>query len=329
MAIKVISPEAVSGIGVKQFLKEIRYSARLEHHHILPLHDAGEAAGYPFYVMPYVRDGSLRQLLDRKGKLSVDETVRIARGVAQAVQHAHDNRVLHCDVKPANVLLSGEHAFVADFGISRAIHAEALEWGKPVELDASAGTPAYVSPEQASGEINLDSRSDVYSLACMVFEMLSGRAPFDGDTTLATVAQRFSSTVPDLKKLVPGIPLCLAKAVEQGMALDPDARAQSAEAFVELLQRGMAHHDSRLRESITLAASRVGTSVRRFLGLTSGGAGAGTRSITKGTQMLGSIMQDIGYAIRSFSRAPGFAVAVILTLAFGIAVNRTNSCSSD
>ena len=126
VALKVVSPEAVSGIGIKQFLKEIRYAARLEHPHILPLHDAGEAGGYPYYVMPYVRGGSLRDLLNRKQRLSVEEATRIVGGVAAALTYAHENRVLHCDVKPANVLLSDDHAFVADFGISRAIHSEAF-----------------------------------------------------------------------------------------------------------------------------------------------------------------------------------------------------------
>jgi serine/threonine-protein kinase len=227
VALKVVSPEAVSGIGIKQFLKEIRYSARLDHHHILPLHDAGEAGGYPYYVMPYVRGGSLRDLLNRKQRLAVAEATTIVGGVAAALSYAHENHVLHCDVKPANVLLSGEHAFVADFGISRAIHAEAFEWGKPTALDTSAGTPAYVSPEQAGGESDLDARSDVYSLACMTFEVLAGRAPFSGNNTMAVVAQRFTAEVPDLKRLAPDVPARVADTVKRGMSLDLERRPQS------------------------------------------------------------------------------------------------------
>ncbi len=149
VALKVISPEAVSGIGVQQFLKEIRYAARLQHHHILPLYDSGEAGGHPYYVTPYIEAGSLRDLLSQKQQLSVEETMRVARGIAEALEYAHGHSVLHCDVKPENVLLSGTHAYVADFGISRAVHAEFFEWGKRSDLDVSAGTPAYVSPEHA------------------------------------------------------------------------------------------------------------------------------------------------------------------------------------
>ncbi|NIM49556.1 MAG: protein kinase [Gemmatimonadales bacterium] len=324
VAIKVVSPEAVSGIGVQQFLKEIRYTARLEHHHILPLYDAGEVAGHPYYVMPYVRGGSLRNLLERRQRLSVDQAVRIARGIGAALTYAHHNHVLHCDVKPANVLLSGDHAFVADFGIARAIHSEAFEWGKRSEIDTSAGTPAYVSPEQASGERHLDARSDVYSLACMVFEMLSGQPPFTGDTTMAIVSRRFASDPPDLRELVPRVPLRVARALRRGMALHSERRHQSAAALVESLERGSAHQASRLRERVELLGYRLALSVRRVLRRLPTGAEPVVRPHrvrNKVRNMLGSIRQDITYALRAFSRAPVFAAVVILTLGFGIAAN--------
>ncbi len=322
VALKVVSPEAVSGIGIKQFLKEIRYAARLEHPHILPLHDAGEAGGYPYYVMPYVRGGSLRDLLNRKQRLSVEEATRIVGGVAAALTYAHENRVLHCDVKPANVLLSDDHAFVADFGISRAIHSEAFEWGKPASIDTSAGTPAYVSPEQASGERDLDSRSDVYSLACMTFEMLSGHAPFSGSSTMAVVAQRFAAEVPDLKQYAPEVPVRVAAAVRRGMSLDLERRPQTAADFVRSLNRGSLHVMP-FRESVSLIGSRISALRSRLTGR----AGAGTKpvpaspAVVKGIQMLGSIKQDVVYALRTFTRAPAYAAIVVLTLAFGIAAN--------
>ncbi len=324
VAIKVVSPEAVSGIGIKQFLKEIRNTARLQHHNILPLHDAGEAAGFPYYVMPYMRDGSLRDLLNKMHRLSVDETLQIAHGVAAALTYAHGERMLHCDIKPANILLSGTHAFVADFGISRAIHSEAFEWGRPTSLDTSAGTPAYVSPEQASGEPDLDGRSDVYSLASMIFEMAAGRPPFTGVNTLAVVAQRFDSKVPDLRELVPEIPVRFARAIAKGMAVEQERRTVSPAALIQDLERSSGHHVSRISERVSLVSTRLrarGLKLIRRSQSATRHRSSHPRSGHKVKLMLGSLKQDIAYAFRTFSRAPAFSFAVVLTLAFGIGAN--------
>jgi len=135
VAVKVIAPEAVSGIGVEQFLREIATVAQLQHPHILPLFDSGEAAGHPFYVMPYVRGGSLRAKLESAIRLPVDEAVVIIKGIAAALQCAHEQRILHCDVKPENILLEGDHAWLMDFGVARKLHTEFLPWIKRRELD--------------------------------------------------------------------------------------------------------------------------------------------------------------------------------------------------
>jgi putative ABC transport system permease protein len=315
VAVKVISPEAVSGIGIKQFLKEIRYTARLQHHNILPLHDAGEAAGYPFYVTPFLRDGSLRDRLRRDQRLSVPETLAIAQHVAAALHHAHEHHVLHCDVKPENVLLSKDHAYVADFGISRAVHSEALEWGRRQEIDASAGTPAYVSPEQASGDRDLDPRSDIYSFACMVFEMLAGYPPFSGTSTMQVVAQRFTTEVPHLHDHTKHVPYALAEAVGRGMALPRQARPMTVIEFVLSLHDAATRESSARRRAVSFAAARTLLRASRILGL------GQSRSPNKVTNMLDSIRQDIGYAWRTLRRATGFSTLVVLTLAFGIAAN--------
>jgi len=184
VAIKVVSPEAAAGVGSAALLKEIAWVARLQHPNILPLHEAGEQAGHPYYVMPYVREGSLRALIQQRRRFTLGEALPLVNGIARGLSHAHERQILHCDVKPENVLVQDGHAFVMDFGIARKLRSEALEWaGQRTELDFSAGTPAYVSPEQARGDREVDQRSDVYSLACVVYEMLSGRTPFGGTTT--------------------------------------------------------------------------------------------------------------------------------------------------
>jgi putative ABC transport system permease protein len=311
VAVKVISPEAVSGIGITQFLREIATVAHLQHPHILPLFDSGEVAGHPFYVMPYIRGGSLRARLTSAIRLPVDEALVLTRGIASALQHAHEARVLHCDVKPENILLDGSHAYVMDFGIARKLHTEFLPWAQRKELDLSAGTPAYVSPEQASGEKDLDTRTDVYSLACVVYEMLTGRPPFEGTTTQAVVARRFVEPAPPLRDFAPEIPPLLERAIEDGMELEPRRRTATAAEFSSAVVAGARPASggiARLSVAFTRGMSRLRRSRQR-------------PTIRFGSVALESLWQDLRHAFRSLRLNPAFGAVVALTLALGIGAN--------
>ena len=309
VAIKVVSPEAVSGVGVEQFLKEIRKTAQLEHPHVLTLLDSGEAAGYPYYVMPYIRGGSLRDLLEKKQRLSLRETIDIVGGVAAALRHAHENRVVHCDVKPENILLSDGHAYLADFGVARAVHAEARAWKRRGEIDSSAGTPAYVSPEQASGDPDLDGKTDVYSLGCVVYEMLSGVTPFDGTTTMEVVSRRFTATAPNLREAAPQIPTGVAAVVRRAMAREARERFRSATDFVNALGEAAEHAPGIMVEKFHLIIGRVARSVATIV------------PALKGMPIVANVIQDLTYAVRSLGRRPAQTLVLILTLALGIGVN--------
>ncbi len=195
VAVKVLRPEISAEIGAERFLREIKMAAGLTHPHILPVYDSGEADGLLFYVMPSMEGRSLRDRLDSERQLPLDEALRIAREVALALDYAHRQQVVHRDVKPENILMHEGAALVADFGIGKA-----LTGGKAITGTGMAvGTPAYMSPEQAAGEGDVDARSDLYSLGCVLYEMLSGEPPFTGATAQAIIAKRFISPVPKVR----------------------------------------------------------------------------------------------------------------------------------
>src|SRR6266852_4555923 len=187
VAIKVLQPELAAALGSERFLREIETAARLNHPHILPLHDSGEANGFLYYVMPYVEGESLRSRLNRAGKLPLDVALYLARGIAGALDYAHRQRVVHRDIKPENIMLHEGEAMVMDFGIAKAVSAAASD--TLTQTGMMVGTPAYVSPEQAAGEAEIDGRSDQYSLACMLFEILTGKKAFAGSTTQAILSK--------------------------------------------------------------------------------------------------------------------------------------------
>ena len=228
VAVKVFGAEVASALGADRFLQEIDVAARLNHPHILALYDSGSVDGFLFYVMPYVRGESLRQLLLRKGQLPVDDAVRLARDVASALDYAHANSLVHRDIKPENILIHEGEAMVMDFGIARAL--SGCQGETLTRTGLIVGTAAYMSPEQAAGD-ELDERSDVYSLGCVLYEMLAGEPPFTAPTAAAMLRRRFSETAPLVRRVRPDVPASLETAIARALASTPEGRHPSAAAF--------------------------------------------------------------------------------------------------
>jgi eukaryotic-like serine/threonine-protein kinase len=233
VAVKVLHPELTAGLGTDRFLREIRIEAGLQHPHILPLHDSGEAEGFLYYVMPYVSGESLRQRLSREGPLSVEDALRIAGDVADALGYAHEQGVVHRDIKPENILLSGGHALVADFGIAKAV--EVAGESKLTETGWGMGTPAYMSPEQILGDA-VDGRSDVYGLGCVLYEMLTGHPPFTAATARAVFARHQLDPPPSMSVAQPDVPGHIEEAVLMALAKLPTDRFTTAAEFLEALR---------------------------------------------------------------------------------------------
>jgi tetratricopeptide (TPR) repeat protein len=230
VAIKVLPPEVAAALGSERFLGEIRIAARLSHPNILALHDSGQAAGMLYYVMPYVHRGSLRALLARTERLPVDQAVGIARQVADALGYAHAAGIIHRDVKPENILLAGSHALLADFGVAKVLPgAGTASQGRTAlhtDTGLPVGTPAYASPEQAAGRRDLDGRSDVYSLGCVLYEMLIG-SPEGSLTASRLLENRFATPPPPVRTLRREVPASVEQALQRALAPDPDHRCEA------------------------------------------------------------------------------------------------------
>jgi eukaryotic-like serine/threonine-protein kinase len=232
VALKVLHPELARSLGTERFLREIKLAARLQHPHILTVLDSGEAADHLWFTMPFVEGESLRGRLERERQLPVEDAVRIGRECAEALDYAHRHEVIHRDVKPENILLTNEgDALVADFGIARALAGDRAGQERLTETGTTLGTPAYMSPEQAAGARSLDARSDVYSLGCVVFEMLAGEPPFSGPTPQAAIARRFTETPPLLRTLRDTVPEHVEQAVAKALGKSPADRFPSALKF--------------------------------------------------------------------------------------------------
>src|SRR5262245_64966092 len=229
VAIKVLDPELTALLGPERFLREIEIAARLHHPHILTLLDSGEAQGLLYYVMPYVEGESLRQRLDRERQLPVEEALRLTREVADALDHAHRAGVVHRDIKPENILLQAGHAMVADFGIARAVGAAG---GTRLTTAGTAlGTPAYMSPEQVMGSPDVDGRSDLYSLGCVLYEMLAGGPPFAGPTAESLGHQHLSVAPRPVTQLRTTVPAAVENALQRVLAKTAADRFSAAAEF--------------------------------------------------------------------------------------------------
>ncbi len=268
VAIKVLRPAIAAAVGAERFLREITIAAQLHHPHILPMYDSGEADGLLYFVMPYVEGESLRDRLEREVQLPLAEALQIAREVADAIGYAHSHEVVHRDIKPENILLESGHAIVADFGIARAITAAGGD--RLTETGLVIGTAAYMSPEQATGERTLDGRSDVYSLGCVLYEMLAGEIPYPGPTAQAMLARRLTDPVPPLRSRRPSVPPAVERAVAKALARLPADRFSTAQEFSAALERddaGAVASDGRIprRSRILLGAGLVALAVAAAL----------------------------------------------------------------
>ncbi|MBA2688242.1 MAG: protein kinase [Gemmatimonadaceae bacterium] len=233
IALKVLDPELANAIGSKRFMQEIHITSRLQHPHILPIHDSGQWNGLLYYTLPFVAGESLRSRLEREKQLPIDECVQLTCNVASALGHAHSKGVIHRDVKPENILLSDGHALVADFGIARATENRTAE--RLTSSGLIVGTSQYMSPEQASGEREIDARSDIYSLGCVLYEMLAGVEPFVGPNVQAIIAQRFTHSPRPVSMFRPTVPQHLESALRKALEISAADRFQTMKEFAAAL----------------------------------------------------------------------------------------------
>jgi serine/threonine-protein kinase len=261
VAVKVLHADLARGLGPERFLREINIAAHLTHPHILPLHDSGEAEGLLYFVMPFIRGASLRDHLRERGRLPLEEALRIGCEIAGALDCAHRAGIIHRDVKPENVLLVDGHAVLTDFGVARAV--EPVIGGGLTSTGIAIGTPLYMSPEQLGAEAELDGRSDVYALGCVVYEMLAGEPPFTGRSVHAMIARRLSGPAPKVRGVRPSVPAEVEEALLRALAPEPAHRFATADAFRAALERVAARGGGRF-PTLVADAGRPMRRSRRF-----------------------------------------------------------------
>ena len=235
VAIKVLRPALAAALGAERFLREITTTAGLRHPHIVPLYDSGEGDGVLYYVMPFVEGESLRDRLKREKQLPVQDALRIVAEVADALDYAHAHGVIHRDIKPENILLDSGHAVVADFGIAQAIDVAGGE--QLTGTGVAIGTPTYMSPEQVAGERDLDARSDLYALACVLYEMLAGQPPFAGPSAKSVMHQHIMTSAPDVTLVRPDVPADVSSALRRALNKEPADRFPAVTEFAQALRR--------------------------------------------------------------------------------------------
>ncbi len=265
VAVKVLRGDFVAEVGAERFLREIEIAAQLQHPHILPLYDSGQGDGLLYYVMPFVASGSLRERMEREERLPVEDAVRMARSVALALDYAHRHAVIHRDIKPENILLSEDEPVLTDFGVAKAVSACCEERGENLtEIGLAVGTPAYMSPEQATAERELDGRADIYGLACVLFEALAGEPPFAGSTARATMALHAMQAAPSLRAKRPDVPAYIDHAVAKALAKEPGDRYATALEFAEALITPASGYTAALR-SVGIAGEKRAIAVLPFV----------------------------------------------------------------
>ena len=251
VALKVLRPELASALGPDRFLQEIDIAAKLNHPHILGLFDCGEADGFLYYVMPYVEGQSLRDKLAEEGELPIAEAVRILRDVVDALSHAHKHNVVHRDIKPDNVMLSGRHALVTDFGFAKAL-SEATRHRRRTSEGLALGTPTYMSPEQAAADPHTDHRADIYALGVVAYELLTGRTPFVGTTQQELLAAHVKQTPDPVTTYRASVPPVLAELVMRCLEKKAADRWQAAEELLPHLEALLTPTEQRKEKNSTL-----------------------------------------------------------------------------
>src|SRR5262245_10963838 len=273
VALKVLHPEIAATLGPERFKQEIKLAARLQHPHILGVFDSGETNGQLWFTMPFVEGETLRDRLVRDKQLPLEQAVRTIREVADALDYAHRHGVIHRDIKPENILLTEGHALVADFGIARALNQGAI-----TATGMAVGTPAYMSPEQASGTANVDARSDVYSLGCVFYEMLTGEPPFTGPTPQAILSRVLTEAPRAVRQTRPGVPPAIDAAAARAIARVAADRFQTAGEFGAAV--GQAEEARRTADAISAQMPAAPLPARRRARLTHAAAHAVAAAIT-------------------------------------------------